>query len=185
MRRRPGIGALPAIAMAAGCRTAKTLQDSAATGEVGMSMLLPPASAAHLELPSSQAFVFPDLLEPVPMPIYPADLLAFHLPPIEICMELDIDESGAVYAARPRSDDACVLQDDGRVRQLVEAASNAVLDWRYAPAMICATPDGRSSEDACAETDAVMTPTQLRLSYSFRFVQRDGAPSVDMSRLQR
>ena len=66
---------------------------------------------------------------------------------------------------------------EARFAQLLE---DAVGQWTFEPALVCGTPDGRPSEDACAEPDVVETPVALRLSYVFGFSQRDGEPVVEL-----
>jgi hypothetical protein len=141
-----------------------------------MEIVPPPSGASRMQLPQSQRFVFPDLEEPVPLPIYPPQLLAARLAPVLVCVEVDIGADGSVGAARPRLDTGCV---DKPVRQeFVGAAVAAVSQWTYAPALLCKAPDA-SLEDPCVHPQVVETPTPVRLSYAFRFTQMDGEPQVE------
>ena len=178
-RGRCGIVALFAILAFAGCRSAP-VAEAPAVGSVGVALVTPPAGATRMQLDSSQAFVFPNLVEPVAMPAYPQDLLPLRLDPLELCVEVTISAEGAVSAAKRRVDEACPGVAGTHEEHFTAALLDAVGQWTYDPALVCRTPDGRPSKDACAEPDAVETPTALRLSYAFSFSQRDGQPSVEL-----
>ncbi len=166
------------LALAA-CRSQPVVEEAPRSGDVGVSIVPPPAGAAAMPLRSDQAFVFPNLVEPAAMPEYPPDLLKLRLEPVVVCVEIDIDETGKVFAARPRVDGACPAASGEPGGEFAAAANDAVLRWVYDPALVCSTPDGKPAEDACAVEGAVETPTKIRLSYAFRFSQRDGKPSVE------
>ena len=129
-----------------------------------------------MELPSTQRFVFPDLIESFAMPIYPPTLLTARLEPVELCIESDIGPEGAVIAARQRLDSGCA---GAPVREeFVRASLEAVRNWRFAPALLCIAPDA-DSDDPCTHPQVTKRPTAVRLSYAFRFSQRDGKPLVE------
>lgn len=161
-----------------GCKTVDPLPPSEAEriGEVGMEIVPPPAGATRMQLPQSQRFVFPDVEEPVALPVYPVELLQARLAPLRLCVEADIGADGLVMAARPRVDEDCA---DGPVRQeFSTAAVEAVRRWVFAPALLCKAPDERV-EDPCLHPQVEEVPTPVRLSYAFRFSQRDGEPVVE------
>ena len=165
------------VAMA-GCRTVppETDRDAARSGAVGMQIVPPPPGASHMELPASQRFVFPRQLEPVVLPVYPAQLLADRLERAQVCVEIDIGEDGRVMDARPSPDSTC---DIGPVQELfVQASLQTVRLWKFEPAMLCTAPD-ETVEDACLHPGVVEVPTSVRLSYAFRFSQEDGRPEVE------
>ena len=151
-----------------------------AVGSVGVELLTPPTGATRMQLDSSEAFVFPNLMVPVAMPAYPPDLLPLRLAPVELCADVTISAEGFVSEAARRIDDACPDIEDAHQARFVAAMLEAVGQWAYDPALVCRTPDRRPSEDACAEPDAIETPVALRLSYAFRFSQQDGQPSVEL-----
>ena len=167
------------VVVLAGCRSAP-VAEAPAVGSVDVSLVTPPAGASRLQLDSSEAFVFPNLIEPVAMPAYPPDLLPLRLAPVELCVEVTISADGLVSAARRRVDEACPDGSGTHDARFDAALLDAVGQWTYDPALVCRTPDRRPSKDACAEPDAVETPTALRLSYAFRFSQQDGRPSVEL-----
>ena len=168
------------VALLAGCRS-KPEVASPPVGSVDVALVPPPMGAARLALESSQAFVFPNLLEPVAIPAYPGDLLSLRLEPMTLCVEVVISERGDVSGVTRRIDDTCPDDAGTHETQFAQAMQAAVLQWRYDPALICRTPDGRPSGDACAEPDALESPTALRLSYAFEFSQHDGKPTVEMT----
>lgn len=180
--RGRGRGVLVAVSFAlvlSGCRSAPVV-GTPAVGSVDVSLVTPPAGATRMQLDSSEAFVFPNLVEPVAMPAYPADLLPLRLDPLELCVEVTISAEGLVSEAKRRIDEACPGAAGAHEERFTAALLEAVAQWIYDPALVCRTPDGRPSKDACAEPDAVETPTALRLSYAFGFSQRDGQPSVEL-----
>ncbi|WP_202839989.1 hypothetical protein [Luteimonas saliphila] len=168
------------LACATGCRTLPA-EPPEPVANVDVALMPPPAGAARMQLDASQAFVFPQLLES-PMPAYPADVLALRLPPVELCVEVDIGSEGSVTDVSPRSDESCrALAEPQHATRFADAVAQAVRLWRYDPALVCRTPDGRAVADACAEADAVETPVALRLSYAFAFSQQDGKPKVELA----
>ena len=181
MNERLRTGAIAYVVAAAlvGCRSAP-VAESPPVGSVNVALVTPPAGASRLRLDASEAFVFPNLVEPVAMPAYPPDLLALRLDPLELCVDVPISAEGLASAAKRRIDDACPRAGVPHEERFAAALLDAVGQWTYDPALVCRTPDGRASEVACAEPDAVETPTALRLSYAFRFSQQDGRPSVEL-----
>lgn len=169
--------ALACVLMLPACRHAP-VAETPAVGSVGVSLVTPPAGATRMQLDASQAFVFPNLVDPVAMPAYPQDLLPLRLAPVELCVDVTISGEGLVSEATRRVDDDCPDPADAHAARFADAVLEAVRAWTYDPALVCRTPDGRPSADACAEADAVETPTALRLSYAFVFTQEDGRPSV-------
>jgi hypothetical protein len=141
-----------------------------------MEIVAPASGTSRMQLPPSQRFVFPNLNAPVSMPVYPQALLAARLEPKDVCVEADIGADGAVVAARSRTDAECA---SGPIRQeFVQATIDAVRQWRFDPALLCVAPDA-TSDDPCLHPQVVDRPTAVRLSYAFRFSQRDGAPTVE------
>lgn len=156
------------------------VDEATALGSVDVALVSPPPGATRLQLDPGQRFIYPDLVEPVPMPEYPEELLALRLEPLELCVDVVIAETGSVSLARRRIDAECPGEAGPHEARFEQVLQDAVLQWTYEPALVCSTPDGRASEDACAEPDAVETPVALRLSYAFGFIQEDGRPNVEM-----
>jgi hypothetical protein len=171
---------LPALAAALCACRSLPVEEVTVTGSVEMALLAPPPGATRMALATNQRFIYPNLEEPVAMPAYPPELLPLRLPPLELCVDVVIGEEGMVRRVQRRIDDACPGEagpHEARFAQLLEAA---LLQWTYAPALVCSTPDGRPSEDVCAEPDVVETPVAVRLSYAFGFSQQDGEPVVEL-----
>lgn len=182
MRDRPqmGIVLLALVVLIAGCKTlAPAPADGPGhqrAGDVAVDMLLPPSGAVHMELSKSQRFLFPAQLEPVAMPSYPLRLLALRLDPVRVCVEIDIGIDGGVAEARRSPDTQC---DSGPLRdEFVQASLGAARQWNFTPAMLCKAPDN-SAADPCLHPRMTQSPTAVRLSYAFRFSQRDGKPTVE------
>lgn len=175
----PSCRALVLALVLAGCRSMPA-QPPSPVGQVDVALVPPPAGATRLQLASSQAFVFPNLVDPVVLPDYPAELLPLRLDPLVLCMDVVISEAGRVSSASRRIDAACPDEAGPHGPRFAEALQQALSQWSYDPALVCRTPDGRASEDACAEPDALETPTALRLSYAFHFSQENGRPSVEL-----
>ena len=142
-------------------------------------MVPPPPGASRLQLDPSQGFVFPLLLEST-MPAYPPQLLALRLEPVRLCVDVDIDAQGNVGKVAPREGPECG-SGTAHLARFADALQQSLVAWRYDPALVCRTPDGRAAEDACAEPDAIDTPVALRLSYEFVFSQQDGRPQVELA----
>ncbi len=169
-----------AALLLAACRsTPAPTRDLPNLGEVGSELMAPPPGATRMALERHQRFVFPNLIPPVALPDYPATLLALRLAPVVVCVETVIGSDGRVADAQPRVED-CDAADDAAHRPDFEAATlDAVRSWLFAPALICRAPEDFTGDDACLADGVVETPTAVRLSYRFRFSQRDGVPRVE------
>lgn len=178
MRKWPRTWILLGVACLAGCRTVPA-DPPPPVASVEVALVPPPAGAARMQLDSSEAFVFPLLLESE-LPIYPPDLLALRLAPQTLCVEVDIGADGLVGDVRPREGVDCPGTAPHRSR-FAALLEDAVRRWRFDPALVCRTSDGRASPDACAEPDSIDTPVALRLSYAVVFSQEDGQPVVELA----
>lgn len=161
-----------------GCRTPLPVSPGATSraGSVGMQLAPPPPGAAEMELPDTQRFVFPRQLDPVALPAYPSHLLQRALDAVEVCVEIDIGADGRVTQARMTPGGDC---GDARADAAFgQAALHAVRQWRFEAAMLCTAPD-TAYADACLHPDMTESPTAVRLSYAFRFSQREGQAVVE------
>ena len=177
MRWRQLLVVVLGVACSAGCRTVP-VEAPPPVANVEVALVPPPPGATRMQLDPSQAFVFPLLVESS-MPEYPPDLLALRLAPLTLCVDVDIDEQGGVSQVRRRDDMECEAAGP-HVPRFAAALEDSVRSWRFDPALVCRTPDGRAAKDACAEPDAIDTPVVLRLSYAFVFSQHDGRPQVEL-----
>lgn len=182
-RRWLGFAAIPLFVAAAagyGCATAPVAEAPPPNaGDVGVSLLLPPPGATHLELASTQRFVYPNLIDPVAMPEYPPQLLPSRLPPATVCVEVDIGEDGGILAVRQRIDETCPPDASPQHVEFSASTIRAVRGWSYEPAYLCQAPEGFAGDDPCLADGMVERATPLRLSYAFRFGQRDGEALVE------
>ncbi len=180
-RHRLIFGAWAGVAIS-GCRAVAPVQAPepipapARSGQVGVELVQPSPGTSRMKLPASQRFVFPNLIGPVPMPEYPQTLLAARLEPAVVCVEADIGADGRVLAARARVDPGCAPEVVGQ--EFVHASTAAVRQWTFDPALLCVAPDA-TSDDPCLHPQVVERTTPVRLSYAFRFSQRDGSPLVE------
>lgn len=153
--------------------------DTARSGQVGVRSIdkLMPASE-RMQLADNETFQMPLAEHGNPSPLYPPVLLAQRLPPQTICLRVAIGEDGKVMDSQPIDDAASgcprPAQTDPR---FVEAARNAVAQWRFDPAFRCVYPGARPvDEQGCVSgrEEAVA----VSLAFSFVFEQQDGKGSV-------
>ena len=178
MRKWPGPWMLLGVACLAGCRTVP-VEPPPPVANVEVAVVPPPPGAARMQLDASEAFVFPLLVESE-LPVYPPELLALRLAPQTLCVEVDIGADGLVDNVRHREGAECPGTGPHRSR-FAALLEDAVRRWRFDPALVCRTSDGRASPDACAEPDSIDTPVALRLSYAIIFSQEDGQPVVELA----
>lgn len=148
-------------------------------GEVGAELLQPAVGTARMTLEAGQRFVFPNLGEDAPLPVYPPDLLPLRLDPVAVCVDVVIGADGNVRDVLPRSAHCEAGDVSPHQAAFTDATRNAVLGWTFAPALVCQAPAGFTGDDPCLADGRVEAPTAVRLSYLFRFSQRDGVPEVE------
>ncbi len=173
---------LLASSLLAACATHPNLPEAEQTGrsgQVGVRSIdkLMPASE-RMQLADNETFQMPLAEYGNPNPLYPPVLLAQRLPPQTICLRVAIGEDGKVMDSQPIDDAASgcprPAQTDPR---FVEAARNAVAQWRFDPAFRCVYPGARPiDEQGCVSgrEEAVA----VSLAFSFVFEQEDGKGSV-------
>ncbi|MCD9027646.1 hypothetical protein LDO26_05420 [Luteimonas sp. BDR2-5] len=164
----------------AACRTTPAPEPERPNlGEVGAELMQPAVGATRMALAAGQRFVFPNLTGPAALPEYPPELLPLRLDPVVACADVVIGDDGLVREVLPRTEH-CEGAGTSPHQPAFEAATReAVLGWEYAPALVCQAPAGFTGDDACTAEGMVETPTAVRLSYLFRFSQRDGVPEVE------
>lgn len=155
------------------------VEQTGRSGQVGVRSIdkLMPASE-RMQLADNETFQMPLAEYGNPNPLYPPVLLAQRLPPQTICLRVAIGEDGKVMDSQPIDDAASgcprPAQTDPR---FVEAARNAVAQWRFDPAFRCVYPGARPiDEQGCVSgrEEAVA----VSLAFSFVFEQEDGKGSV-------
>jgi hypothetical protein len=144
-------------------------------------VFIPPAAEGY-ELPRNEKIV---LGEPLAQgnPAFPAALQGKGDLHKTACLEIEIDESGRVYASRPLyAMPDCPQAPDGVSGLLARAAQNAVAGWRFRPALLCEFPagtDAASKGSACE--GAAVHPLAIKLAFVFTFDQQQGVASTSVS----
>ena len=147
----------PGVACGAGCRTTPVEQPPVdPVGSVDMALVPPAPGPSRLQLDSSQGFVFPLLLEST-LPGYPPELLPLRLPPQTLCVDVDIDAQGLVSRVRGRDDTGCAAAGP-HAPGFAAALEAAVRQWRFDPALVCRTSDGRASAMSAASPTLSTSP---------------------------
>ena len=130
----------------------------ARNGEVAESIIESPASAQYpIELGVS--YEPPVTLGAAPLPEYPADQLAKHLPPQQVDVRMIVAADGKVSRVDP------LTPPDDTLRPFVEATRAALLRWEFAPLL-------RIENDNYQEL-------AFHQDYRFTFTQVDGKPQVE------
>ncbi|HEY0333313.1 MAG TPA: hypothetical protein VGC74_06315 [Stenotrophomonas sp.] len=166
---------LPVVAVFAALSLAGCKTHSA----VGMQMVLPPG-AQILDVQEDAFFL---MASPVsqPMPVFPAGVSGDS--DVGVCVEMVVDESGAIRTARPVYElPECPLDSakiDGRY---VASAVAAVKQWQFLAAATCSFPPGATKTEDCSGSDVVVSPIAIKLSYAFSF-QRGGRVTAKAKRV--
>jgi hypothetical protein len=159
--RRQNLFLLLAVSLAAvfvsGCKTAPG---------VAMRMIVPPG-AAVMDIPKDKVFL---MASPVsqPMPVFPAG--APKTMNVSACVEMVVDESGAVSSATPIFGlPDCPLAQTEIDQRFVVASLEAVKSWQFLAAAICTFPPEAPKNDDCSGVDVAVSPVAVKLSYVFSF----------------
>lgn len=157
-------------AMAAMALTAAFVAGCKTNSEVGMRMVLPPM-AEVMEVPEGRTFL---MASPVtqPLPEYPSGV--HRGASAHVCIELVIDENGAVESATPLYGlHDCPAAEDELDARFVDSAVQAASRWQFLAAAICTFPNGVEPEDDCSGDEVAVTTIPIKLAYVFTF-QRGG-----------
>ena len=141
----------------AGCKTKSA---------VGLRMILPPG-AETMVVPEDQVFLMASPISQ-PMPVFPAG--SQRNVNISACVEIVIDESGAVSSITPiYSAPDCPLDEASMDHRFVSAVTTAVSKWQFLAAALCTFPPDTAISDDCSGDDVVISPIAIKLSYVFSF----------------
>lgn len=157
------------IVLTAGCRTAP---------EVGMRMILPPG-AAVMDVPKDKVLL---MAAPVsqPLPVLPAGLPGTR--EVSLCIELIVDEIGAVRSAVPIYElPECPLAEARIDPRIVAATTDAVMEWQFLAAAVCTFADGALKTEDCSGNAVEVSAIPIRLSYMFSF-ERTGKVTAQQAR---
>lgn len=158
-------------------------------GEVGMQRMdpdsIPMEAGSKVTLKAQEAFSMPMLLgehaDQIKSPEYPEDLLKQKLPPMTVCVDLIISETGDVTAVQPFTyDPKCASPSAAGYAGFLRSVDAAARQWRFLPALMCRFPAHIPPDpDKCRAKDAARSgidvkPIPVTLTYRFDFRQVDG-----------
>jgi hypothetical protein len=158
-----------AVLLATGCKS---------PSRVAMRMILPPG-AEVMDMPEDKAFL---MASPVsqPMPTFPVG--APRRTRVSACVEMVIDESGAVRSASPLYGlPDCPLEAHEMDRRFVASSIAAARKWQFLAAAICTFPPGTPPNDECTGAGVVISEVAIKVSYVFSF-EGDGRVSARAKR---
>ena len=161
-----------AVLLNSGCKS---------TSQVDMRMILP-AGAPVMDIPEDKMFL---MASPVsqPMPTYPEGVS--HTAEVSTCVEMVIDETGAVSSATPLYGlPDCPQQQASIDPRFVGSSIEAVKNWQFLAAAVCTFPPGTSMTEDCSGDDVVIAPVAIKLAYAFSF-HSSGRVSAQARRVQQ
>lgn len=124
--------------------------------------------AKHYQLKGMQTAVMPTVGPDNPVPVYPPDLVPFHLPPQTIQAKLIVDRTGDVTDVRFSG------PSNALHAKLQQAVRTATLQWSFLPLSIQTwqeQPDG-------SQKVVKSKPVPFSQDYVFVFALVDGKPVV-------
>lgn len=131
--------------------------DAPADGSVCAEPIAAPTDARYQAMPGVD-FAHGTANEGNALPVYPVELLASRLPPVQVVVRLVVDADGVV-------DQASVIDNPGGHQAFADATLSAVRGWTFLPL--------RRIEDGQA------TRVPFTQDYRVTYRQRDGRGSVD------
>ena len=151
------LGAAFVAVLVTGCKT---------NAAVGMQMVLPPM-AQVIDVPKDKVFL---MASPVsqPLPDFPSGVPRGTN--ASVCVELVIDEDGAVASATPLYGlPECPTLQEELDSRLVGSAVGAAEQWQFLAAAICTfSPDVPMTDD-CSGDGVVISPVAIKIAYVFTF----------------
>ena len=177
-------------ALLAGCTHARVSTPAVPavwrSGDVGVTDISEfAAPSGRLVLAQNETFFLPLPDAGNVLPGYPPSLLSQRLAPQVVCLEIGVGAQGEVMTALPIAATAQCPVEDPRLQAaadpgFTDAATDAVLQWRFDAAFRCEYPDdaARQRGDCSGGRE---TAQAVSLAYRFIFEQRDGRGSVRLS----
>lgn len=115
-----------------------------------------------------------------PMPAYPEG--APSMAGVSACVEMVIDETGAVSSASPLYGlPDCPLAQHELDNRFTASTIEAVRGWEFLAAAVCTFRPGVAPTDDCSGAGVVISPVAIKVSYVFSF-QADGRVSARAKR---
>lgn len=167
-------------ALLAGCATSTVTEDAQPVSSIGQRLLAPESHGGQAgeiqpyRLSGSEVFRMPGALF-TPLPVLPASVSRQSLPRVTVCLNVILDEQGQVQRSFPLlAHSHCGDGNHEDSGYLLQAAADAVQQWRFLPAAIChfapgiepATPD-----DCAAATRVEAVPVTLPYAFTFEVVR--------------
>lgn len=172
MRRAP----LLLAALLAGCASQQHLTTVDTRNEnVGHQRLQPAAAGAAGQiqaytLGASEGYRMPQLYA-APDPVVGERDPRTALPPTTVCLQVVVDAQGLVERSMPLTDRReCSAGSATENAPLLQAAQEAVAQWKYSPAAVCQFAAGKvpANRGDCQGADSI-EPVAVTLQYAFTF----------------
>lgn len=186
-RRAPAAPAFITLCLllaTAGCATRPAatadVADVADTYNVGQRLLPAESTGGQgggvqpYTLSASEVFRMPRPTH-APLPELPDMPAQRSLPPVTVCLNVVLDAQGQVQRSFPLlAHSQCGAGNDAANGHLLQAAGDAVRQWRFAPAAICHFAAGTSPaapDDCTGATTVEEVPVTLPYAFTFEIVQ--------------
>ncbi len=180
---RVGVVSAGSVLLAlAGCATRPAASEDVADSSysIGQRLLLPEPAGGQAgdvqpyTLSGREVFRMPRPLH-APLPELPDMPARRSLPPVTVCLNVVLDAQGQVQRSFPLlTHSQCGAGNDAENGHLLQAADDAVRQWRFTPAAICGFAPGTApvAPDDCAGAAQVeAVPVTLPYAFTFEIVQ--------------
>ena len=160
----------------AGCASRPVNEQASSVANIGQRLLTPESNAGQpgeiqpYELSGREVFRMPEPLQ-APLPQLPVLAERQSMPAVTVCLNVVLDEQGRVQRSFPLlAHSQCGAGNDGQNAWLLQAASEAVQQWRFSAAAICHFAPGHApvAADDCSGAEQV-EPVPVTLPYAFTF----------------
>ena len=173
---RRQVVAMAGVLLLAGCASRPLTEQASSVANIGQRLLTPESNAGQpgeiqpYELSGREVFRMPEPLQ-APLPQLPSSAERQSMPAVTVCLNVVLDEQGRVQRSFPLlAHSQCGAGNDGQNAWLLQAASEAVQQWRFSAAAICHFAPGHApvAADDCSGAEQV-EPVPVTLPYAFTF----------------